>query len=83
MKKEKAKKEVLNKGKLKKNTKVKKHSKVIEFLLEVKKELGKVRWPNRKEMITYSLATVAFVIFFSLFFSLSDIILSGIKMLVK
>lgn len=67
----------------KKVVKTKKPSKIVNFIREVKKELGKVRWPNKKEMITYSIATVSFVLFFALFFSLSDLILSGIKMLVK
>ncbi len=71
---------------MKKNKKVaktKKHGPIINFMLDVKKELKKVRWPNRKEMVTYSLATITFVIFFALFFSLSDVVLSAIKMLVK
>ncbi|MDD3392500.1 MAG: preprotein translocase subunit SecE [Bacilli bacterium] len=81
MEKEKTKKIVKAKTKTKKV--VKSHGKVVTFLMDVKKEMGKVRWPNRKEMTTYSIATIVFVIFFALFFSLNDIILSGIKMVLK
>ena len=31
--------------------------KIARFLVGVKKEMKKVRWPNKKEMITYSALT--------------------------
>ena len=34
----------------------------------VKSEFKKVRWPNRKEMVKYSIATITFILFFGLFF---------------
>ena len=42
--------------------------KVKKFFSEVKKELTKVKWPNKKDMLKYSIATIVFVIFFALFF---------------
>ena len=33
------------------------------FLKEVKSEMKKVRFPNKKEMITYSIATISLIIF--------------------
>ncbi|HHW69111.1 MAG TPA: preprotein translocase subunit SecE [Tenericutes bacterium] len=57
--------------------------KIIGFLNGVEKELGKVRWPNKKEMITYSIATLTFIFIFAAFFTMTDIILAGIKMLVN
>ena len=56
--------------------------KVKQFFDEVKKELKKVRWPNRKEMLKYSVATISFVIFFALFFYLIDIAVAFIRTLV-
>lgn len=61
-----------------KNAKAKKES----FFIGVKKEMGKVRWPLKKEMIKYSIATISFIIFFALFFTLGDLIIAGFKMLV-
>ena len=49
----------------------------------VKKELGRVRWPNKKEIITYSIATISFVFLFACFFTLADVIIAGIRMVVK
>lgn len=67
-----------------KNTKKIKKEKVKKelFLTGVKKEMGKVRWPLKKEMIKYSIATLSFIIFFGIFFTLGDLIIAGFKMLV-
>ena len=47
----------------------------------VKSEFKKVRWPSRKEMIKYSIATIAFIIFFALFFFVIELIMFYIKSL--
>ncbi|MCI9434990.1 MAG: preprotein translocase subunit SecE [Bacilli bacterium] len=51
--------------------------KIAKFFVSVKKEMKNVRWPSKKELITYSIATISFVIFFGLFFTLTD---SGIAL---
>ena len=56
--------------------------KLRKFLDEVKKELKKVRWPNKKEMVKYSVATIIFVIFFAVFFYLIDLAVAFIRTLV-
>ena len=53
--------------------------KIRNFLIDVKHELKKVKWPNKKNMILYSVATISFIVFFALFFTMSDVILAGIK----
>lgn len=55
--------------------------KLARFFIGVKKELGKVRWPNKKEMLTYSIATISFILIFGLFFGLTDLIFAGIRTL--
>lgn len=49
----------------------------------VKKEMKKVKWPTKKDMIKYSIATIAIIVFFGLFFTASDLIITGIKELKK
>ena len=56
--------------------------KIAKFFNNIKKEMQKVRWPNKKEMITYSLATIAVMIIFGAFFTAVDLISAGIKMLI-
>ena len=42
--------------------------KIKNYFKEVRKEFSKVVWPTKKNMVKYSIATIAFVIFFALFF---------------
>ena len=56
--------------------------KIKKFLSEVRKELSKVKWPSKKDMIKYSIATITFVIFFAVFFYLIDLGVAFIKALV-
>ena len=56
--------------------------KVKNFLSEVKKELSKVKWPSKKDMVKYSIATICFVIFFAAFFYAIDAMVAFIKSMV-
>lgn len=49
------------------------------FMKEVRNEVKKVKWPSKKDMIKYSIATIVFVVFFGLFFYLIDLILALLK----
>ena len=39
--------------------------KIARFFVDVKKELKRVRWPKKKDMIVYSTATISSIIFFT------------------
>lgn len=52
--------------------------KLARFIVSVKKEMKKVRWPKKKEMIKFSVATISVLCFFMLFFSGIDGILGAI-----
>jgi len=49
------------------------------FCHGVKSEAKKVHWPNRKDMVKYSVATIVFVLFCSMFFYLIDILYAFIQ----
>ena len=51
---------------------------LARFFVSVKKELKKVRWPKKKEMVKFSVATIGVLCFFMLFFTCIDGILSVI-----
>ena len=55
--------------------------KLKKYLHDDKKEMKKVRWPNRKELFNYSLATIVFIVFFGVFFSLTDVLLAFVRTL--
>lgn len=45
------------------------------------KEVSKVKWPSKKEMIKYSIATIVFVVFFALFFYAIELLMAFLKSL--
>ncbi len=67
----------------KKDKKAKKDNKPVakkeSWFKGVKSEFKKVRWPSKKEMVKYSIATIIFIIFFGLFF----FAIEGIVYLIK
>ena len=62
-------------GKEKTNKKVKKDG----YFKEVGKEMKKVKWPERKEVVKYTVATVIFVLIVVGFFILLNMGMSGLK----
>ncbi|OKO94191.1 preprotein translocase subunit SecE [Geobacillus proteiniphilus] len=53
---------------------------VTSFLKEVVRELKKVSWPNRKELVNYTAVVLATVAFFTVFFAVVDL---GISELIR
>lgn len=52
------------------------------FCHGVVSETKKVHWPTRGEMVKYSLATIVFIIFCSLFFYLIEVIFAFVQTLI-
>ena len=48
-------------------------------LTTFKSEISKIKWPSKKEMIKYSIATIIFVIFFALFFYAIIVLMAFLK----
>lgn len=57
--------------------------KIKKFVNGLKSEIKKVRWTNKKDMVKYSIATVFFIIFCSVFFYAIDVIFALIQSLFK
>nr|WP_260152605.1 preprotein translocase subunit SecE [Hoyosella altamirensis] len=52
---------------------------MVRFLREVISELRKVIWPNRKQMVTYTIVVFVFLIFMvSLIFGLDQVFARGV-----
>ena len=45
----------------------------------VRSEMAKVKWPSKKDMVKYSIATIFFIVFFGLFFYCIDLLLALLK----
>lgn len=56
--------------------------KLLQFLVGVKKETKKIKWPTKKQLITYSSATLVFMIVVGLFFTGLDFGFSYLKTLI-
>ena len=52
---------------------------IARFFVSVKKEMKKVRWPKRKEMVKFSVATIVIVVFLMAYFTLSDVVISLVE----
>ena len=65
-------KEQIKKIKNKSKEKTKKSSTPKSKNFSFKSEFNKIKWPSKKEMIKYSIATIVFIIFFALFFFAID-----------
>lgn len=57
--------------------------KIVVFLNGVRNEMAKVRWPNKKELVKYSVATLSLILIFMAFFTLTDLGIAFVKTLVK
>jgi preprotein translocase subunit SecE len=53
---------------------------IINFFKEVVREMKKVSWPNRKELVNYTAIVLATVAFFTVFFAVVDL---GISELIR
>ena len=64
-----------------KNTKKKKNTKVKgeTYIESVSSELKKVKWPSKKEVLKYTVATILFVVVLVVFFILMSLLMSGVK----
>ena len=65
-----------NKNVKKKEVKPSKKSGVGAWFKSVIRELKNVKWPTKKEMIKNSVATIVFILFFSGFFLLIEVLMS-------
>lgn len=75
----KGKKVVTKEKKEKKEKKVGFLKRICTYFKEVKKEVSLVKWPSRKDMVKYSIATFSFVLFFALFFYLITFIIVTVR----
>lgn len=64
---------------MKKEKAKKKTSKKSNYFKEVRKELSKVKWPEKSEVLKYTITTVVFIVVVVLFFCLLNLGMSYLK----
>lgn len=55
--------------------------KIAKYFSGVKKEISRVRWLSKKNLVKFSIATISFVVFFSLYFYAIDYITAWLRTL--
>ncbi len=55
--------------------------KIARYFSGVKKEISRVRWLSKKNLVKFSIATIIFVVFFSLYFYAIDYITAWLRTL--
>ena len=58
-------------------------SRIHSYFKGVNSEMRKTKWPSKKDMVLYSSATLLFIVIFALFFTLNDVIISGVHELLR
>ena len=52
---------------------------MIEYFKGVKKEISRIKWTSKKDLVKYSVSTVAFMVFFGIFFYLIDLLVAVLR----
>lgn len=52
---------------------------MVEYFRGVKKEISRIKWTSKKELIKYSLSTVLFMFFFGVFFYVIDLLVALLR----
>ena len=65
-----------------KKKETKKKEKKESLFVQIKKEMSKVHFPSRKDMVKYSIATIVFIIFFAVYFYAIELVTAFLKSLV-
>lgn len=53
--------------------------KVVDYFKGVKKEISRIKWTNKKDLVKYSVATTLFMVFFGLFFLGIDLLVALLR----
>ena len=69
-------------NKVTKGKKTKDSKKQDNLFKQIKKEMQKVHFPTKKDMVKYSIATIVFVVFFAVYFYAIELIMAFIKSLI-
>ena len=53
--------------------------KVVDYFKGVKKEISRIKWTNKKDLVKYSISTILFVLFFGVFFYAIDLLVAVLR----
>ena len=53
--------------------------KIIDYFKGVKKEVSRIKWTSKKDLLKYSVASIVFVMFFGVFFYVIDLLVAVLR----
>ena len=53
--------------------------KIVEYFKGVKKELSRIKWTSKKDLVKYSVSTILFIMFFGVFFYAIDLLVAVLR----
>lgn len=53
--------------------------KIIDYFKGVKKEISRIKWTSKKDLLKYSISTIVFMLFFGAFFYAVDILVALLR----
>ena len=53
--------------------------KIVDYFKGVKKEISRIKWTNKKDLLKYSVSTIVFVMFFGVFFYVIDLLVAVLR----
>lgn len=54
-------------------------SKVGDYFSGVKKEVSRIKWTSKKDLLKFSISTISFMIFFGVFFYVIDLLVALLR----
>ena len=53
--------------------------KIVDYFKGVKKEISRIKWTSKKDLVKYSVSTVIFMLFFGVFFYAIDMLVALLR----
>ena len=53
--------------------------KIVDYFKGVKKEVSRIKWTSKKDLLKYSVASILFVMFFGVFFYVIDLVVALLR----
>ena len=54
-------------------------SKIVDYFKGVKKEISRIKWTSKKDLLKYSISTIVFMLFFGVFFYAIDLLVALLR----
>ena len=52
---------------------------MVEYFKGVKKEISRIKWTSKKDLLKYSISTIVFMLFFGVFFYAIDLLVALLR----